>query len=161
MIFTASLRGMAPRCSKPMRTSSPANQVGPLARLAMAPTPPPRRGVAPGMGSSTPPAGPAHHQPAQRRGIGHAEHEPEHVDALSVELGPQGFGHDDVEGLRGAVGDHVRGPDEAAARGDEHDATCAPLDHRTGEVVAQPERPRGVPMHHRQALSTGSARKGR
>ncbi len=99
-------------------------------------------------------------QGAQRRGVGGTEDQAQHVDALVVELGPESFGHDRVEGLRGGVGDHVGPADHARPRGQQNDPAPAPLDHRAGEVVADLQGHGQLRWTIASAASTELARNG-
>ena len=84
-------------------------------------------------------------EPAQRGRVGGTEHEPQHVDAAVVPLGPQALGEDQVEGLGGAVGGDVAGAGPGRAGADEDHAAAAPLDHGGAEAVAD--------LHHRRAVA--------
>ena len=86
---------------------------------------------------------------AQRGGVGLAEDQSDHVDALVVQLAPERLGENHVECLRGPVGDHVGPADETRARAEDDDSAAAPLDHRRREVVTQLHRYQTVAVHHR------------
>ncbi len=158
----ASLRAMPPSAFDPSRSISPTKWVGPLARLANASErlrrawrPPEsvcrrRRWTGSPLGQ----------QPAQRGRVGEAEHQREHVHALLVELGPQGFTHDQIEGLRGAVGHHPAGPDQSGSRGDQDDPPVPTLDHARGEVMAQLQGNEAVALHHGLGGGDGRSKNG-
>ena len=108
--------------------------------------------VAPGTGRRCWRAGRFDHQAAQRRSVGQPEHEPQHVDALVVQLGPQRFGHHHVERLGGAVGDHVRRPDQT--RRPTRRARCRrgrarPSGRRSGGTSAPARRSCAAPSQRR------------
>ena len=86
-------------------------------------------------------------QPSQRGRVRQPEHEAQHVDARAVQLGPQRLGHHHVEGLRRAVGHHVRAADEPGA---DDTSTMAPRPalHRPGEVMAHAQSRDAVALHH-------------
>jgi hypothetical protein len=66
----------------------------------------------------------------ERRGIGFAQDQTKHIDATGLELTPQRFRKNHVEGLGPAMGDHVGASNEAGPGADQHDA-AAPARHHT------------------------------
>jgi len=88
------------------------------------------------------------HRGSVRRG----DHEGEDIDAEVVPLGPEGFGEDEVEGLRRAVRGQVNAAGPGRARGGEDDTAPAPADHRPAEAVGGLDDAEAVAPDQREVL---------